>query len=133
MTNLHRAWHYWLAEPFTWLFYAFFQPQRFSREFETQYPRFRQRVVPMLRLIVPVFLAGYPLALAGRAVLIPLHLVSPDASRLLLSAAYGIVFGIVFGIAVGIAVGITSAIAVGITAGITAGIAGGIAGGIAVG
>ena len=25
MTNLQRAWRYLLAEPFTWLFYAFFK------------------------------------------------------------------------------------------------------------
>src|SRR5438552_2543528 len=123
MMNLRRAWHYWLAEPFTWIFYTFFQPQRFSREFETQYPRFWQRVVPMLRLIITVFLVGYPLALAGQLMILPFHLVSPDTFHLLLSAAVGIAFGIALGIALGIAFGIALGIALGIAFGIALGIA----------
>jgi uncharacterized protein len=133
MTNLHRAWHYWLAEPFTWIFYAFFQPQRFIREFGAQYPRFRQRVVPMLRLIIPIFLVGYPLVLAGQAVLIPFHLVSPDIFRLLYNTAVGIAFGIVGGIAFGIVVIIAGSI-VGVNAVGSAGIiVGAITGGFIVG
>src|SRR5205823_3537253 len=103
------------------------QPQRFRREFETQYPRFRQRVVPMLRLIIPIFLVSYPLALASQAALIPLHLEPSDAFLLLLNTALGVAGGIAFGVAVGIAFGV----AVGIAGGIAVGIAGGIVGGIA--
>src|SRR4051812_696872 len=111
MTNLQRAWHYWLAEPFTWIFYIFFQPQRFAREFETQYLHFRQRVVPMLRLSIPLFLMGYPLALAGQTILISFHLMPPDPFRLLLIAAVGVTVGIAVGIAGGIVFGIAVGIA----------------------
>lgn len=127
MMDLHHAWHYWLAEPFSRIFYIFFQPQRFIREFETQSSRLLQRFVLMLRLIIPMFLVSYPLALVGQTVLIPFHLVSPDTFGILLSATVGVTVGIILGIAVSIILGIVGSIPGGIILGIAFGIVGGIA------
>src|SRR5216684_9054850 len=60
------VWHYVLAEPFSWLFYCFFQPTRFKREFEAQ--SLWKRIGPMLRLALPIFLVSYPLALVVQAI-----------------------------------------------------------------
>src|SRR5712692_6909567 len=62
-----QAWHYVLAEPFTWLFYCFFQPARFKREFEVQ--SLWRRIGLMLRLALPIFLVSYPLALVVQVIL----------------------------------------------------------------
>jgi uncharacterized protein len=145
MSKLRQAWHLYFGEPFLWIFLAFFQPQRFARDFESLYPRRLQRFGLIFRLIFPMIVLGYPVALAGQCILIPFHLVSPDIFNILLSAALcialciaggialGIAVGIAFGIAFGIAVGIAFGIAVGIAFGIAVGIAGGIAFGIALG
>jgi hypothetical protein len=61
MSYIQRTWHYIFMEPFTWLFYAFFQPARFKREYESK--GIVNRMVSMLRLIFPMFLCTYPLAL----------------------------------------------------------------------
>src|SRR6266516_6700305 len=61
-----HTWHYVLVEPFFWLFYCFFQPIRFKNEFEAK--SFWQRIVPMLRLALPIFLLSYPLAFAIQAI-----------------------------------------------------------------
>jgi len=51
---MKRAWEYLIAEPFMWIFYAFFQPRRFEREVELKDRR--QRFVLLLRVTVPMFL-----------------------------------------------------------------------------
>lgn len=61
MSYIRRTWHYIFTEPFTWLFYSFFQPARFKREHETK--GLVKRMVSMLRLALPMFLCTYPLAL----------------------------------------------------------------------
>jgi uncharacterized protein len=137
MINLHRAWHYWLAEPFTWICYTFFQPQRFAREtereFEILYSRFSQRVVSILRLIIPLFLVCYSLALASQVALIPFHLLSPDPFRLLLAIPGGIACGIIIGFAVGLALGFAVGFIADLAFGIAVGLAFGFAAGIAAG
>jgi uncharacterized protein len=125
--ELHHAWENWLAEPFTRLFYIFFQPQRFIREYEIQSSFFLQRFVPLLRLIIPMFLVSYPLALVGQTVLIPFHLVTPDTYGILLNATVGVIFGIILGIATSIILGIVGSIPGGIILGISFGIIDGIA------
>jgi hypothetical protein len=62
-----HTWHYVLIEPFVWLFYCFFQPTRFKNEFEVQ--SFWHRIVPMLRLALPMFLLSYPLAFVVQIIL----------------------------------------------------------------
>ncbi|HYU72718.1 MAG TPA: hypothetical protein VEL31_08550 [Ktedonobacteraceae bacterium] len=105
MNALKQTWHYLLVEPFSWMFYCFFQPGRFAREFDKEH--LLQRIVPMLRLALPMFLLSYPFGFAGQLLLIPLHLSrSSDISKILLSTAGGIAVGIAGGIAGGIAVGI---------------------------
>src|SRR5947209_6339128 len=50
--RIEQLYRYLLREPCSWLFYYYFQPARFQREIE---PRaIRKRVVPMLRLSVPI-------------------------------------------------------------------------------
>ncbi len=127
---MKKAWDYLLAEPFTWMFYAFFQPSRLEREFV---PEGRwQRFILMLRVILPMILLAYPIGVIGHLLLIPFHLVlHTEIVSILLETALGIAFGIVGGIAFGIAGEITFGIAFGIVGGIALGIVGGIAGGIA--
>ena len=151
-----KVWYSLITEPFRWIFLVFFQPRRFEREFDTQYPRRLQRFAPLLRLIIPMFLTALPFAIIGRAILLPSHLVSPDIANFFFTITVGIslaphrhrsgivfgmpdgiadtsLFGIAGGIVFGIAGGIVFGIAVGITNGITGGITVGITGGIVVG
>src|SRR5438105_15841228 len=98
---MKRAWQYLLAEPFTWIFYAFFQPRRLERELAAG--TFRQRLRIMLRMVVPMALIAYPVAVIGQIVLIPFHILThPDITNILLSSAIGIAPGIAVGIVVGI-------------------------------
>jgi uncharacterized protein len=62
-----EALYYILVEPFIWLFYCFFQPLRFNNEYEVQ--SFWKRIIPMLRLILPVSLLSYPIAFAVQVIL----------------------------------------------------------------
>ena len=134
MNNLQRAYRYFLAEPFYWIFLVFFQPARFRREYETTYRRFWQRAVPMLRLTLPSFILCYLLVLIMETILIPFHFLPHiNVIYLIITPLFGIAFGIVGSIAFGIAGGITGGIAFGITGGIFVGIASGITGGIFVG
>lgn len=122
-SNLLRAWHYFVVEPFTWLFYAFFQPLRFRREIETQYRRFWQRIVPMLRLIIPILIVCILFMLIELIILVLFTRNFPDVLSILLAdlqvSAIGVITGIVFSIvdiiAFGIVFGITFGIAFGIT------------------
>src|ERR1700694_832493 len=99
-----KLWHFLFAEPFRWIFLAFFQPRRFEREFQTEYPRRLQRFGPLLRLIIPMVLTSLPFAVIGRAILLSLHLVSPDIANFFFNIAIGIALGIALGIAIGIAI-----------------------------
>ncbi len=124
MKTVRLAWHYVLAEPFTWLFYCFFQPARFRREFEVQ--SFWKRIGLMLRLALPIFLVSYPLALVVQAILassFPAIEVPVNIFTFLLTTAWATVFGVGWGI-VG---GIVGDIKLGIILGIALSI-GGIAG-----
>src|SRR6266487_1270541 len=62
-----QTWHYVLSEPFVWLFYCFFQPTRFNNEFEVQ--SLWNRIVPMFRLALPMFLLSYPFAFVVQVIL----------------------------------------------------------------
>src|SRR5947209_4083922 len=62
-----QLWHRILGEPFVWLFYCFFQPARFRRQFEGK--SLGLRIVLMLRLALPLFLVSYPLAFLVQLIL----------------------------------------------------------------
>lgn len=167
MNELKHIWHYLFAEPFTWIFYCFFQPSKFSREFEVADPirsfkkfvgefeisspfrslsarvtkitpthkasvtGFLMRIVPMLRLALPMFLISYPFELVGRYILLKPSIVSASVlTNFLLIAAGNTAFGIFTGIAASLAGSIAVGIVGGISVAITVGIAGSIAGNI---
>jgi uncharacterized protein len=111
---MKRVWHSLLAEPFTWIFYAFFQPRRLERELAVGGSR--QRLMIMLRMVIPMLLIAYPIAVIGQIALIPFHLLShPDLASILSSS----MIGSAVGSAVGIVGGIGNNITIGIVTGIT--------------
>jgi hypothetical protein len=129
---MKRAWHYLLAEPFPWLFYAFFQPRRLERELAAG--KFTQRLVIMLRMVLPITLISYPIAVVGNILLIPFHLIlHPSITSILLSSAFCIAFYIALSPSISSALSIAGSIAFCIAGGITGGTALSIEGGIAVG
>ncbi len=123
-----QAWYYLLAEPFTWLFYCFFQPARFRREFEAQ--SLWKRIGLMLRLVLPIFLISYPLALVVQIILSsrqPVNILS-----FLLMTAWATLWATLLGVGWGIVGGIVGDISLGIILGTALSI-GGIAGNSALG
>jgi uncharacterized protein len=129
---MKRVWHNQFAERFTWMLYAFFQPRRLERELAVS--GFRQRFMIMLRMVIPILLVTYPVAVLGQILLVPFHLLShPDIASILLFSAFGIAFGIVLGVLLGIALGIAGGIALGIAGGIALSIAASIAVGVMLG
>ena len=126
MTNLQHAWHYFISEPFTWIFYVFFQPDRFTREVEARYPGIGRRVMPMLKLIVPIFLLdcliGLPLALMLGILFFPPHFFSHHISFFISRIEISIIVCFAFGILCGIIYSIAASIGSGIAAGIPGGI-----------
>ena len=145
--SVKRIWHYILLEPLTWIFYCFFQPRRFQSEFETK--GFSKRIVPMLRLALPIFIISFPVAFISRGSLCALFpeleancfsinefsVPNTIGASLLLSMAWstilGIVWGIMWGIGGRIIVGIQMGIVGGIALGTQLGFVGGIVGTIA--
>ena len=131
MTILQRAYRYLLAEPFRWIFLEFFQGSRAKKEIVDW--GFRQRIVSILPLIVSMFLLVYPISLAGRAILIPFHLISySNVTSFLLETAFGIIRGILLSILVNIVLDVEGAILLGVPFSISFGIAFGITTGIVV-
>ena len=98
MKYMKRNWHYLLAEPFTWLFYYFTQPTRFKQIVEAK--NLSDRIKPMLRLALPLFLITYPLTIVVNANV--------------WATLSGIVVGIILGIVAGIEWGIIGSIGLGI-------------------
>src|SRR6266516_3143024 len=70
---MKQAWHYVFVEPFTWLFYYFFQPTRFREEVEVK--SFLERAIKLLRLELPMFLCYFLVAYIVR---IMIHTNFPD-------------------------------------------------------
>src|SRR6266849_1719838 len=126
MGHVKRAWCYLIVEPFTWVFYCFFQPGRFKRDFEVE--GFFKRVIPMVRLLLPMFLISYPLAFTVKIILYHFFpelapccfsttaavVLGPDLVILLLASleatitsfAFAILCGAVGGLAFGITFGL---------------------------
>jgi uncharacterized protein len=125
--------NYLLVEPFTWLFYCFFQPAKFNLLLDSK--GILYRFTPLFRLIVPLFLLSYPLVFIVRLAFLtsiycclsPIGLIfhSTLGSLLLATAAaealgllIALISGFIGGITLGIALGITVGIAVGSVLGI---------------
>jgi len=122
MTIMKRVWHYLMGEPLTWIFLAFFQPARLRREIEPA--KFSQRIKPMLRLILPMFLVSYPFTMLVQTALLPFHLlIYTNITSFLFVPLVGIAFGIAFSTAFGIGFGIGTGIGIGIGGGIGGGVA----------
>ena len=125
---MRDALNYLLVEPFTWLFYCFFQPAKFHMLLDSKGVLYR--AIPLLRLVLPLFLVTYPLVFLVRLGLLSTTycclslnglLAYPTISALLLitleATALGLlvylISGIIGGIALGVAIGITLEVAVG--------------------
>jgi uncharacterized protein len=112
-----------IIEAFRYIFNAFFQPARLTRELK--WVSQLQCLTIMLKLFIPMFLVAYPLAIACEAFL---HLFGTfryiDFTSLLLESTVDIGIGLAVGIGVGMAVGVVS--------GVVGGIVGSIAGGLSV-
>lgn len=131
MKYLQSAYRYLLVEPFLLLFRAIFEPGRFRREYEISGWRFWKRIVPMLRLFLPMFVFCYPIALIADPLLVLLRLASYHdlANFFVVTSIYiavGVAGGVVFGIAGGIVLGIVSGMFLGIGGGVGGGIPDGI-------
>ena len=157
MGHVKRAWCYLIVEPFTWVFYCFFQPGRFKRDFEVE--GFFKRVIPMVRLLLPMFLISYPLAFTVKIILYHFFpelapccfsttaavVLGPDLVILLLASLEatitsfafailcGAVGGLAFGITFGSLVGAAFSAVFGIVGKAALSIASGIALGVAFG
>src|SRR6266487_3777597 len=128
MKYMKRAWQCVLGEPCTWLFYCFFQPTRFKKECESK--DFMKRTESMLRLVLPMFLCSYPLALCMQIiggvernlpipivvnpVFRPVSVTGPGVMQFLLTIALVSVVSITFGVLWGIAGGLAGGIAWGL-------------------
>lgn len=123
MTNLRRAWRYLLGEPFTWIFYAFFQTHHFDDDVAPQYQGFWQRFICMLRLIIPMFLIIFPFALVVRAILLLFHLESTDGMSMIVNSLIGSIIGILVGMVSGVISDISDGMVFGLAGGIAFAIA----------
>ena len=127
MRQMKRLWQFLLVEPFTWLFYYFFQPTKFKNDFEAE--DLLHRLVMMLRLALPMFLCCFPVVLATRIILDLLYPgfyifpLSPNIARFLYDTVWSTVIGIVGGIAGVIIIGTTFNVTVSFAISLVAGIA----------
>ncbi len=121
--------HFWVIDPFCWLFYCFFQPTRFKREYERE--GIIKRIIPMLRLILPLFLLSYLLALilelffflvTHRTTVLQVDVALLSLGTFLAVSAkfvlLGVIIGCIVGIGGGIALGSALAIALGVAEGV---------------
>lgn len=133
MQLMKQIWRYILAEPFTWIFYRFFQPAKFKREYEREGSL--TRIIPMSRLALPMFLVSYSFSLILWLILYKalaaldlaglsfkeVFVTVPSFSSFLLATAWSAFLGVLFGIMLGIAWDIGWGISSGIAAAIFAG------------
>lgn len=124
MKWVKRALYIIFGEPFIWFFYWSFQPRGFRREFERG--SLLERIVPLLRLLIPIFLIAYPCVLAVRiSIRVLLAVNSPNMVSFLLlvtlatliGLAIGLVGGLPFGLAGSIGLGLAGAIGLGLAVG----------------
>jgi uncharacterized protein len=134
MQQIKKVWHYLVIEPFTWIFFCFFQPNRFSREYKRADSA--TRVISMLRLALPLFLISYLFAIIISIfiqyflpILEPAYfsvdggfVLAPNADLFLLAMAWATFLGILFGMSLGVGWDIGWGIAIGCALGIVTGI-----------
>ncbi len=146
----------WFDEPTIWLLRSFFQPAGFKNDFETR--KLSRRVSLMARLLLPMFVFSFPLALFIRVSLLVLNsniyasyhfhgniMLEPVAILFVWDALWGAVascvivgllgglFSIPYGISLGIASTLANSIVIYITDGTTAGIIYGLSFGLLLG
>src|SRR6266567_2099691 len=85
-----------LGEPFTWLHHYFWQIDDFVREFEMRNSATRLKL--LFRLILPMFLISYPLAVIFRFVLLYFSGFQFNWANLLFATGVGTISGIIVGI-----------------------------------
>src|SRR5437867_12540428 len=140
LSTFQHIWRYLLAEPYTWLFFCFFQPTRFGTEYEQQ--SFLKRIVLIFRLALPLFLLSYPFAVAQQLLLsncfpscnsIDLSSITMNVLLLMVQAtALGIGCGMVAGMLGDIGLGIVLSIALGMTGILVGNVAGGFTRGVTI-
>jgi hypothetical protein len=117
-----------IGEPLHWIALAVFQPARFRITYEPG--GLRQRGLMLVRLIVPLFLLSWVLAILVRFIPLPSHVLvwSDEAHGLPWSqwevAAIGVTFGLVVGLLFGVIQGVSFGIVVSLTAGVVFGLPG---------
>ncbi|HXZ06081.1 MAG TPA: hypothetical protein VEH81_14700 [Ktedonobacteraceae bacterium] len=133
LSTLRNTWQFLIVAPYTWLFICFFQPNRFSTEYERQ--GLFKRFVLMLRLALPVFIFTLPFAVALQFLLSSCFLTcnSAGSSSLNLDILLSMVQATVFGIACGIVAGVVGDVGLGIILGVALGITGIVVGSTAIG
>src|SRR5437660_813239 len=67
MKHIRDIWQVVLADPLIWLFDCFFQPSKLRGELKRYYPL--ARMIPCLRLALPLFLVSYPFAVTLKIVI----------------------------------------------------------------
>jgi hypothetical protein len=132
-TTFQHTWQYLLAEPCTWLFICFFQPNRFRTECERQ--GLVNRFVFMLRLALPLFLFTLPFAVALQMLLTGCFLActSVGSSPIRIDGLLLTVQATVFGIACGIVAGVVGDAGLGIILSMALGMTGIVVGSTAIG
>jgi hypothetical protein len=125
---MERVYHAGIGEPLHWIALAVFQPARFRVTYEPG--GFRQRGLMLARLIVPLFLLSWVLAMLVRFIPLPPHVLvwSDEAHGLPWNqwevAAIGVTFGLLVGLLFGVIRGVSFGIVVSLTAGVVFGLPG---------
>src|SRR5215471_18326375 len=107
---MKRIYHAVIGQPLHWIALAVFRPARFRMTYEPG--GFRQRCLMLARLIMPLFLLSWMLAMLVRFIPLPSHMLvwSDEAHGLPWSqwevAAIGVTFGLLVGLLVGLLFGV---------------------------
>src|SRR5215469_16011922 len=125
---MKRVYHAGIGEPLHWMALAVFQPARFQMTYEPG--GLRPRGLMLARLIVPLFLLCWMLAMLVRFLPLPSHVLvwSDKAHGLPWSqwevAAIGVTFGLGVGMLFGVSRGVSFGTVVSLTAGVVFGLPG---------
>src|SRR6266516_4279941 len=124
---------YWFNEPAIWLLRSFFQPAGFMKDIETR--NLPERMLRMVRLLLPFFVFSFPLAISMRILLLIIDpslydrygihghmLLNPAVIAFVWDGLWGTIvscivgglFGGLFGLSYGISIGMAVALANGI-------------------
>src|SRR2546421_1861923 len=130
-----KAWmkqllRYLILEPFTWIFYCYFQPSFFKREIEPI--GVTKRVVPILRMLLPMFVCVFPVSIIMRErlcysfanlyIFCASNRVDATELRFFFHTAVGCLEGLLGGLAGGIIIDLDFGICIGLAVGLGSGI-----------